>query len=1241
MMEVLNEEKLTENEVKLTEEEEKKLTNAQKLAIKHNGSDLLISAGAGSGKTYTLTKKIVKDIIRGKDIANMLVVTFTKEAANKLKCDIREKLAEEFDKNPESKRLESQIIKASTADISTIDSFCYKLVKANFDKVVLESGAQLDSNFRIGESGELKVIEYEALDEVLDEFYEAKEIDKDFMIVSDCYSSLSNEDELKENLLKLYRSLINTKDSLETIKASTDFKGDFMDSPYARPLLVALGDAVNYFKKTLNASLSIITGNASAEKKFLNSVASDLSFIERLENSLKNPKYETLCDIFRSYEQKAISGKDPSDLDVSLVKSCRNDLKLFVKGSNGENGFKGLYFSSTNDDTIYSINQNAKMSNAIYKVLKAFDLRYEEKKALYSVCSFNDVSRYALKLLYKEDGARTSLAEETRKKYSYIYIDEYQDTNSVQDRIFSAISNNNRFMVGDIKQSIYNFRDAEPEIFSSYRKNFVDKELHCDDKKQGRSLFMSENFRCNKEVIDFTNLVSNYAFGNSYGIPYVSKDDLKFSKTEGLSPVEQLVEVNLFTKPAQKPKEGCDDYDLKLEAYENGRVAQEEYVAKEIKRIIDEKTEIYEKTKSEKDKFKKSEIAILLRSTKDGKAQKYIDALKKYGVDSDVKLDVAFYEKPHVLLAISILNAIDNPYKDVFLAGAMRSQIFNFSLEELLEIRSTSHDESKPLYTIAREYNGNAKLKKRIDAMVNILDNLREDIRKKCAHEVVAYILNDMELLSFCDKEQRQDLLKLYNIARVYEGNSFKGLYKFLRYVDSNMSSKVRSTVAGDDEESIRIMTIHASKGLEFEYCFVCDLEGTMNSAIQKPAILFNRELGVAGLVGKDNGLIKYNSLPRKCVDLACSRANLDEEMRMIYVALTRARTKLYVCASVPDPEKEVEEYRSKAHYLSPYNVYKTSKRIDFILGALTEAKPFYKINYPNVVKEKPKDPDDNGSNSPTPPNEELIQKYQVLLHNRINFKYKQEHLTTLPSKLSISSLKPNVLDGTENETLNVDKSLDAKPKFLLKKDNKKGSKHFSATDRGTATHVFLQFCNFKRLKENGYEKERQTLCDNGFIPKEYEDLINGKQIERFVNESKLFNDMLEAEVTDRIWREFRFNVKLSARNLSSDPLVQQEKVLVQGVIDCLFEDKNGDLILVDYKTDRLNPDEDFKTILLDRYADQLTYYRRACKKLFGKSVKKTLIYSVYLNETVTVPVYEGEDEGDEDEKRPPVRSTK
>lgn len=1210
---------MTIDEVKIEEtKREFTLTRAQELALKHKGSDLLISAGAGSGKTMILTKKIAQDIANGADISNMLVVTFTKEAANKLKGDIREKLAKELEKNPESTRLKNQMLKISTADISTIDSFCYKLVKSNFDKIKLESGAQLDSNFRIGEAGELKVIEYEALDEVLDEFYEAEETDKDFLIVSDCYSSLSNENVLKDNLLKLYNSLINTRNSLETIKSTVEFEGDFMDSPYGSPLKRTIQDAVDYFKHALGISKIIIESNDKALKKYGDSVYSDIDFINRLEKGMKDPKYSTLCEIFKSYKQASISGRDPTDVDVSLVKSCRAQLCEFVLGKEKNvNGIMPVFFSSNNEDAIFSIKQNAKMSNAIYKVLKHFDMRYEEKKAQYSVCSFNDVSRYALRLLYEEDGTTpSSLADELKKKYSYIYVDEYQDTNSVQDRIFSAFSNNNRFLVGDIKQSIYNFRAAEPEIFTSYRNSFIDKELPCDDEKQGRSLFMSENFRCNPEVIDFTNLVTNYLFTNSYGIPYVSKDALKFAKTKNLSTIDQPTEVYLFPHFDAPKKKNIADYDEKLKAHQECLSLQPDFVAREIKRIFDSKTLPFTDKPRE---IKKSDFAILLRSAKDEKAQKYVDALAKYGIGSELRVDALFYEKPHILLAISILNVIDNPYKDVFLASAMRSQIFDFSLEELIEIRSSSESGSASLYSVVKNYTGNKDIVEKIEGMINTIDDVRRKIRKESAHNVVAYVLNDMGLLSLCNKDERQDLLKLYNIARIYEGSSFKGLFKFLRYVESNISGKIRDTIVGDEDDNVKIMTFHAAKGLEFEYCFVCNLEERIEYAIQKPDIFFDRELGVAGYVGKDNGLVKYNSLPRKCVDLATSRAKLEEEIRMLYVALTRARTKLYVTASISKPEEKVEEYRNAIQ--SPHNVYNTTTRINLILGGLKESKPFYQIYYEDK-KLPPKKNDKNGDDNNKP--KLTADEYQEILKKRFDFKYAQEHLTTLPSKLSISNLYPNVLDGTENESIDVDKSLDTTPKFLLKKDVT------SATDRGTATHVFLQFCKFDRLVKYGVDNELDTLVKEGFIPEEYKDLIDKKRVE-FFTKHWLFNDMLNAKEGE-IWREFRFNVMLSAHDLSTNPDVQKEKVLVQGVIDCVFK-KGDEYILVDYKTDNATVDE-----IVNKYEGQLNYYARACKKLFGKPVKEAYIYSIKNCSIGKVPLI---DVDDGEYNPPPVRPTK
>ncbi len=1185
---------------------EKKPTRAQLLALEHKGADLLISAGAGSGKTYTLTKKIVADIEAGADITKMLVVTFTKEASSKLKLDITSALAKAFEKNPTSRWLASQIVKASTAEISTIDSYCYKLVKENFEKITLDSGVQLDSKFRIGSDGELKVLQYDALDEVLDELYEATPPDKDFLVVADCYSSIANENVLKDNLLGLYENLSNTKDFLETINKSIDYNGDFMDTPFARPLLDSISEALAHFRKMNEDAQRIISLDEVASEKYISSVSSDKAFLDRLEEALKEPKYSTLCSVFSSYSFVELANKKRDTIDLSVPKACRDEIRAFVGDAKKGTGYLGKYFSSTNTDAMLAIEQNAKMCKAIYKILKLFDERYEKKKAQYSVFSFSDVSRYALKLLYKKDGTISELAEEIAKKYSVIYIDEYQDTNSVQDKIFSAISSNNRFMVGDIKQSIYSFRYAEPEIFSGYRSNFVDKELPCDDERAGRSLFMSENFRCNEEVIDFANLVSQYLFKKSKEISYVDKDDLKFHKVDGLSPVSEPATIRFFEK-ITAPRKNDPDYDSKLALAEASDISQEEWVAKEINRLI-------KKGKLENGKeLKKSDIAIILRSTKDGKAQKYIDALKKYGIGSEYQSYNNFFDKPHILLALCLLNTIDNPYKDVYLAGAMRSQIFNFSLDELVKIRSISYDRARSLYSVVKEYSEDEEIVKKINSMISVLDELRKSVRKQSAHQVISCVLNDLGLLALCNKDERQDLLKLYNMAREYEGNSFKGLYKFLRYVDDNMSSKVKESLTNGDEDNVQIMTIHGSKGLEYEYCFFADLEAKIDPPAYKiPPILFNRELGLTGYVGRDNALVKFNSLARKCVLLASQRSSREDEMRMMYVALTRARTRIYITATINSPDEKVQHYRDFKDYLSAYEVFSANSRVEYILGAMATMHSCYDYESisPTVTAKA------EASSKKEPEHQvdmELVKKYRKKLKRRFKAKYKFSYLSEIPSKLSVSRLSPRVLDGNENDTLEIDKALDDMPKFLMNNE-----KQATGADKGTATHVFMQFCDFERLKQKGYDAELRELENGFFIDKNASHLINKKHIELFATRS-IFDEMLDAQKSKRLLeREFRFNVMLSAREFSSNPLIQKEKILVQGIIDCIFEDKNGNLVLVDYKTDKVTR-QNYIDVLTERYTDQLSYYRDAVDLLFGKKVSRTLIYSVPIGEVIEI----------------------
>ncbi|MBQ7352435.1 MAG: UvrD-helicase domain-containing protein [Clostridia bacterium] len=1181
----------------------REFTPAQLQAIEHTDSDLLVSAGAGSGKTATLIERITRKIIAGADIAKMLVVTFTKEAANELKSRLISELEDtlrlaNIDKslNINAEHVSSQIFNISSADISTIDSFCYHIVKPSFDKV------GLDADFRIGNDGELSILEFEAMKEVIDEFYNENEPDKDFLCVVDCFSSFSDEEKLADNLLKLYKNLSNTSDFLETLIMPIHISGDFMDSRYAVVLKQAILELSSYYKKIFEDFADEIKYDTDAIDKYQPSIDYDLAFIDSMINGVSKSKYSELYNVFNSFKPISIGRKSAPLINSDFYKTMKGKFAEAVRK------YAKLYFCSDEASVKASAVQNERICQALYKVLTKFHEEYRKKKSQLSVCTFNDISRYALKLLYNDDGSRSDIAIELRKKYKEIYIDEYQDTNSVQDRIFQAISNNNRFMVGDIKQSIYKFRYAEPEIFMHYRNSFIDKDLPCSDSKHGRSIFMSSNFRCNPEIIDFTNMLSNHMFRNSDGISYNSKDDLEVRKTDGRSPNKEPCELMLvdISEKEENP-EACEG-------------VQAELIAQKIKILLDRKKLPYGK------EIKKSDIAILLRSTKTS-AQPYIDALSRYGIGSSYKADVGFYEKPHILLMLCLLNSIDNPYNDTYMAGCMCSDIFNFTLDDLIKIRASAKNKKEPLYQSATTYKNDEDICKKINALTKSLDSYRATIRKMSAHDAIASIMSETRILSMCSSEERRDLLKFYNIAREFEGSSFKGVYKFLRYIDGNIETELREEVGKED--TVKIMTIHASKGLEFEYCFVCNLESEMTKRGEKPSLLFDRFLGVAGHVSYDGDIAKFNTLIRKCVDLSSSRQAKEEEMRILYVAFTRAKTRLYLCAELDSPNERHNTSIKKFPYVSNYSLYKTVKRIDFILDALDCDKPFIEktIYLPEYIWDKKlfdeeeerkrleesNDTTNEEEKSKKEPKIYTQKDYEDILSRRFGFKYEKEYLNKLPSKISISKIKAKMLDNDENSEVNLDTSLDVFPKFLPKT-----AEENSATEKGTATHVFLQFCDFERLQEIGYEKERDLLTKEHFISEQNSELINGEDIEKFVK-TPLFLSMLDSIKNKRmVKREFRFNYMLEIGELSSDERLKKEKVLVQGVLDCIYENENHELILIDYKTDNVT-EENYKWLLKKRHSTQLSYYKKACEEIFDRPISKAIIYSIPLGKTVEV----------------------
>ncbi len=1152
---------------------EVKWTKAQELAIEHTGSDLIISAAAGSGKSATLTERIIRKIKAGGDISRMLIVTFTKAATGELKNKISSALGKALAENPNNTHIQEQIIRVGSADICTIDSFCMRLVRPSFDKL------QLDADFRIGEASEIDILEKETMAEIIDELYESENKDKDFLLVADCYSSIWNEDELGKALLKLRGKLLSTSDGLEMLLKFDSYTGDFFESAYGSVLKRYILEALDYLLPIYNDAVRDIKADLKGSA-YIDLFSRELDYLNRLKNAFDNNKsYDEIKEIVNDIDFPKISGTKLSDplIPLAFYKSARDDLKNFALK------LKEDFFQSSEVGIKSSLKQNFVICRAIYNILKKFEDALFKKKRHFSIFSFNDISNFALSLLYDKNDNATPYALDIASKYDEIYIDEYQDTNSLQDKLFKAISRDNRFMVGDIKQSIYRFRSAEPEIFSYYRTHFDKKEGFNKD-SLGLSIFMSNNFRCDKKVIEFSNLVSNYMFLNSLGVPYESSDELIYSKDLPDTYKHEDSEVCLINTTGL--------------GRGNGPKYEAEYVAKRIKHMID-----FEYLPSG-EKIRPSHIAILLRNYKSNH-RLYTEALEKYGISSRYEIAEGFFEKPHILLFNCILNAIDNPSRDIYLAGAMRSEVFGFSLDELVKIRKSA-DRSASLYSSLISYNKDEKLRKKLDEFLFKLNEIKTATRKMTSYEAISYIFGRCGIISMCNSEEKSDLIRLYNIAREYEGASFKGLYSFLKHIEKLIDAKGDKSFRGDTaKENVKIMTIHSSKGLEFEVCFVCNLEDTFNHSDTGEAILFQRQLGIAGYVGKEDGLAKFKTMARKCIALQISRDMREEEMRILYVAMTRARSKLILVGATGDPKKNLDIFRDGMKYIKPFVLYNASSLYSFVMGGICKPHSSFEIKYVDT-SELSLDGDSLGNDASY--SREKVDRYKEIIDKRVSFKYKYDYLEKLPSKMSISKLYPEILDGNENDDIDIQPLKDM-PRFLDVNNEK-----VQASERGTATHVFMQFCDFEGLVNNGVKAELDRLVKGSFISARDSEIVNVKHLEMFLK-SELLSEILKAK---RVIREFRFNVMLDASEFSKNEALKDEKVLVQGVTDCIYENEQGELILVDYKTDYVT-NENYEDILRERHTTQLTYYKKACELMFEKPVSKVLIYSVPLAKTLEI----------------------
>ena len=1207
----------------------RKWTDAQKSAIDERGRTLLVSAAAGSGKTAVLTERIIRmltDTEHPADISRMLIVTFTRAAAGELRARIAKALSETIALSEQKDYLSRQLMLLGSASISTIDSFYYDLVRANFQE------ANFPASVRLADETELLALRRELMNEVVDEMYAEN---ADFSLVSDILCDLRSESGLTDTLLAIYAKLLRYPEALDILSRSAErmeMGGEPLDTPWGKVWESEVRHLCQTGQRLFASALDFAAAEPNATKLVKRYQAHFNEHLERHRSILEyldNGDYEKAREaIAAPFVIRKPGGKCP---ERTPAFTDAMELCDYFRKKWKEKHAQVLSAFSV-DEIAQSAADQARVLRLLHTALGRFEELYRAAKLQREIAEFSDVSRAAYTLLVDENGNATELAAEVRAKYDAIFIDEYQDVDSMQDATFRAISTEqNRFMVGDIKQSIYRFRGAQPKVFADYRRKFPP----LDTAKDGEpaSIFMSNCFRCDRSVIDFSNAVSGDLFSqNAESIGYSKADDLVYSKDPAFAKdAEKKCRVVLINR-AKFDELGEDE-----ENTDKASKAEASWIACEIARLLKHGC------KADGTPILPGDIAVLMRNA--APAEHIARYLAEFGIPCNDTSRKSFFENPDVLCVYALLAALDNPYRDVYMAAALRSPFFGFTLEDMVRLHAGNADELslyEAVKAAAQNAQGKDALSKRLRDFNKRFPLWREKAKSLPVDRLLRYLYRESAILSFagCEDDagnapaaRRANLQRLYEYARTFEQSGFKGLYQFVRYVDGIMESGGKMPAPDGEENAVSLITVHHSKGLEYPVCFLAGTATRFNDRELSEHFLDEEELGCAVRLSNAGPFSRANTFHREAIALRLRRFALEEEMRVLYVAMTRARERLYVTADSPyGADHLLKRAELAASEGGAFVCEHGPAYIYWILSALlrTDYDSFATIE---IVQEADISLGHQITGITEYPEELLETNYELIeeLGERFSFEYPAQHLTRLPAKLSVSRLSPGVLDVYDADAAQRDSvqegaaeqllhGFDEAPGFLSPAQKK------TAAARGTATHEFLQFCDFVRTEKMGVRAELDRLIGEKFLSADTRELVRFDELERFF-ESDFY---LSLKGATALRRETRFHIFLPAADFTRDTAfaaeLGEEKLAVQGVIDLFYYDAEGKLILCDYKTDRLTPAELKNKALAtaklkERHGEQLSYYARALKDICGKCPDKILIYSLPLGEALEIEI--------------------
>ena len=1225
-----------------------KWTKEQSEVISHRKGNLLVSAAAGSGKTAVLVEHVIDRLLDKEhpiSLSSVVLMTFTEAAASEMKERIKARLKEAFLENRDP-HIEREIAELPNANISTIDAFCKRLIEENYTSLGIEP------NFRIGEKNELALLKEDIVEELLEEEYGKKE--ESFLSFVDRYSTGKQDKGIQEIIVKLYYLAIASPFPEKYLKALSVNSS----SAWKNYLLESIRKRVEEAIETLTEAIRICT-EEGGPSEYLVTVEEDYQSLLRVKAG---------AILRRTIEEiQAIS--------FSRIKNSKAERKEEVKGR--RNAVKALvqkwqknYILIPEEIEKKAETEGKTLLQEAIRLTLLFYTRYQKEKLERNILDFSDLEHFALKLLYTEkDGVLhfSTLADELAQEYTEILVDEYQDSNMVQEYLVSALSKErfsegNVFQVGDVKQSIYRFRMARPELFL---RKYYDESYP--------KIFLQKNFRSLKGVIDAVNACFFRIMKKELGGIEYDRDSSLFQGREEKEDTDSKTELLLLEKEENKPekKKGEQTEEEKAKGTKEGKsgekrgeagLEKETDLQLECRMIASRVKELHKKNIQYKD------MVILLRSPKKV-AKEMVDIFSEEGIPSFAVSSDGYYSQVEVETILAMLSVIDNPKQDIPLAAVLHSPMFHFTDEELCSLKLAYGSLTEALCMSAEAISdgnfcsenlcsGNVCIeniggenqcsekenalqvqsplgrdlwKKWMDFCTK-LERYRKLSRNLRVHELLTLLYEETSYYLYASalpmgEKRRANLDQLIEDALQFEKGSFSGLFNFIRYIEKARQKEYdegEANIYSEKDDLLRIMSIHQSKGLQFKVVFLSSLQKNFNKQDLRESILLDEELGMASYYLDQETRIKYPSLQLSAIKEKMEEENQAEELRLLYVAMTRAEEKLVMTGVVKNLASYMEKHPVNED-IKIEDIRGANSYLDLIMLAFSRGftesleNPLVKLRTFTREALSEKKEEEEGEKFSV---RDALYSYLAENHEKtgeeeewdkdFSYRYDHEESTHLYPKYAVSLLKKQAIEAVkeqgdkEGETRGESEGLSeaeksGKNRQVYERNTEKREKGLGAKIGDSFHHALALF---------DYTKGLEQL--SAILGEEELSLLNKEQFQTFLS-SSLGECFKKAFQEKRLFREMHFMRALPFCALFPDRK-EEDEVLLQGIVDAFIVEDDG-IILVDYKTDRVKSEEELR----ERYRKQIMLYSDALEAILGKRVKRRVLYSFYLAKEVEI----------------------